>query len=53
NGRSAGSHGFGLFSMRERLVYLGGSLLVESRPGQGTRVTLTAPLKTAHDTGEE
>jgi len=44
-----GSHdyktgGFGLFSIRERLGHIGGRLEVESRPGLGTRVTLTAPI---------
>ena len=37
--------GFGLFSIRERLKYMGGHLEAESEPGQGTRVTLTVPLK--------
>jgi PAS domain S-box-containing protein len=36
--------GFGLFSIRERLDFLGGTLNIESKPGQGTRVTLEAPL---------
>jgi len=45
----AGSHdyktgGFGLFSIRERLGHIGGRLEVESKPGLGTRVTLTAPI---------
>jgi len=40
-----GGRGFGLFSIRERLKYLGGHLKAESEPGQGTRVTLTVPLK--------
>jgi PAS domain S-box-containing protein len=38
-------NGFGLFSISERLKYLGGSFEIESKPGQGTRVTLVAPLK--------
>jgi len=38
------SHGFGLFSMRERLKYLGGSIAITSAPGRGTQATLTAPL---------
>ncbi len=37
--------GFGLFSIRERLTYLGGSIEIDSKPNQGTRVTLAAPIK--------
>ena len=37
--------GFGLFSIRERLSYLGGSVEIDSQPGQGTHVTLVAPIK--------
>lgn len=37
--------GFGLFSARERLQYIGGQMSIESEPGRGTTVTLTAPLK--------
>jgi PAS domain S-box-containing protein len=37
--------GFGLFSIRERLNYFGGSVNIESKPDQGTHVTLTAPIK--------
>ncbi len=37
-------NGFGIFSVRERMVSLGGSLQVESAPGNGTRCRLTAPL---------
>jgi len=37
--------GFGLFSIRERLNYLGGRVEIESKPGEGTRVTLVAPTK--------
>lgn len=36
---------FGLFSIYERLKYLGGSVQVESGTGQGTSFTLIAPLK--------
>jgi len=36
--------GFGLFSIRERLSYLGGSVDIESKPGEGVRVTLVAPI---------
>lgn len=35
--------GFGLFSIRERLTYLGGRLELWSEPGSGTRVTLHCP----------
>ncbi|MBE0534021.1 MAG: PAS domain-containing protein [Phycisphaerae bacterium] len=35
--------GFGLFSIRERLELLGGSLHIESAPGRGSRFVLTAP----------
>jgi signal transduction histidine kinase len=40
--------GFGLFSIRERLSYIGGRLDVKTRLGRGTRVTLTAPLEQKH-----
>lgn len=36
--------GFGLFSIRERIDLLGGSLQAESLPGRGARFTLLAPL---------
>jgi len=36
--------GFGLFNIGQRLRHLGGTLQIESRPGAGTRVTLTVPL---------
>lgn len=36
--------GFGLFSIRERLTYVGGKFAIESEPGKGTKVTLVAPL---------
>ena len=37
-------HGFGLFSIRERLTHIGGKFDIESVEGEGTRVTLVAPL---------
>lgn len=37
--------GFGLFSIKERLNYLGGNFDVESGHGKGTRVTIVAPLR--------
>jgi PAS domain S-box-containing protein len=36
--------GFGLFSIRERLSYIGGKLQIESHPGKGAEFTITAPL---------
>ncbi len=35
---------FGLAFMHERMAQVGGGLAIDSRPGAGTRVTLTAPL---------
>ncbi len=37
--------GFGLFSISERLKHLGGDFEIESKPGQGTRITLAVPLE--------
>jgi signal transduction histidine kinase len=37
--------GFGLFSIRERLKHLGGCLECSSQAGQGTRISMIAPLK--------
>jgi signal transduction histidine kinase len=36
--------GFGLFSIRERLNHLGGSMQIESVPGVGTKIVVTAPM---------
>lgn len=41
----ADGEGFGLFSIREHLLYLGGSLRIESAPGQGVAATMVIPLK--------
>ena len=38
--------GFGLLSVKERLGYMGGSMVVESAPGMGTRITLESPSLT-------
>lgn len=38
------SEGNGIHGMRERMQALGGSLTIESSRGQGTRVTVTAPV---------
>ncbi|MCX5892620.1 MAG: PAS domain S-box protein [Deltaproteobacteria bacterium] len=42
---SPSADGLGLFSIRERLTYLGGRLEVESAPNQGTLLTMVVPLK--------
>ena len=39
--------GYGLFNIKERLGLLGGTLEIESNPGAGTRVLLSAPLAAA------
>jgi PAS domain S-box-containing protein len=47
--RGSEKSGFGLFSVRERLDYLGGRVKIRSEPGMGTRVTLLAPIKITED----
>ena len=37
--------GFGLFSIRERLMSLGGNLKIEAKQGSGARITLLNPVK--------
>lgn len=36
--------GFGLLSIQERIERLGGSMQIESAPGEGARISVTAPL---------
>ena len=45
--------GFGLFSIKERLEYIGGRLEIESSPVKGTRVIITAPAKESERGREE
>jgi signal transduction histidine kinase len=46
----AGTSGaFGLFSVRERLAYVGGRLELVTAPGKGTRAIIEAPLQTARE----
>ena len=45
--------GFGLFNIQERLDYVGGSLDIQSQPGNGSRFVLSAPLKTETDLPRE
>jgi PAS domain S-box-containing protein len=42
-GREGGSGGFGLFSVRERLGLIGGSLTVRTQPGEGTHIEIHVP----------
>lgn len=44
-GQLSGMQAFGLRGMRERLAALGGSVVVSSTHGPGTRVSITLPLK--------
>lgn len=37
-------HGFGLFSIKERLKGYGGTLAIDSKIGKGTEMTITMPL---------
>jgi signal transduction histidine kinase len=45
-GRGKGGS-FGMFSVRERLVRVGGAFDVESEQGKGTRVTMIVPVERA------
>ena len=36
--------GYGLFSINERITYIGGSMTVDSTPERGTRILLRVPL---------
>jgi signal transduction histidine kinase len=46
-----GDKGFGLFSIRERLYHLGGNMRMVSKPNQGTKITLNAPLEIVDKAG--
>jgi PAS domain S-box-containing protein len=43
--RAAPEYGVGLLGMRERVAFLGGSLDLQSRPRQGTRLYIELPLR--------
>ncbi len=45
---AVGGRGLGLAGIRERLDLLGGSAIIDSAPGQGTRVVLTVPVAAYH-----
>ena len=44
NTRGNKTQTFGLFSIEQRLTHLGGSMQIETAPGRGVLVTLSAPL---------
>ena len=50
--RTDSDHGLGLVGMRERSAMINGHLLVESQPGRGTRICVTAPFAAASPTTE-
>jgi len=49
--RVDGRRGLGLVGIRERVLSLGGTFIVESREGQGTSLRVTLPLEPAEATG--
>jgi signal transduction histidine kinase len=44
---------FGLFSIRERLSYMGGSFAIDSAPGEGTCVTISTPYAIKAEEGHD
>jgi len=44
--------GYGLFSIHERITYIGGSMTVDSAPDKGTRILLRVPLEGQLDTSD-
>lgn len=50
-GRGEGPSGLGLLGMRERAELLGGTLQIESAPGEGTTVHVEVPLAAPPETG--
>ncbi len=49
---SAQHERFGLFNIRERMHYLGGSMKVQSDPGKGTQISLTVPQQSKGTSNE-
>lgn len=45
--------GYGLIGLRRRLETLGGSLSIDSAPGEGTAVGIRIPLTSAHTTSDD
>ena len=42
---TASHDGFGLFDIKEKLNHLGGHLVIDSAPGQGTSISMQVPVK--------
>jgi signal transduction histidine kinase len=51
--RANGSASFGLWGIKERAALFGGTAKIESKPGEGTRITATIPLKGTRGNGED
>jgi signal transduction histidine kinase len=49
SGTLRGKGGLGLVSMRERLLLIGGSITIDSRPSVGTRIDVHVPLPAGDD----
>jgi len=47
---SSATHGLGLRLMQERVQELQGTFLLESAPGQGTRLEIRVPQEEGYDT---
>jgi len=52
-GRPSRRSGLGLLGMRERAAIAGGTLVVDSAPGRGTRVALVIPVAAAARSSEQ
>ena len=52
-GKTSRVPSFGLFSIRERMISLGGSFELVSRPGEGTTATLVLPLDNTRESSAE
>lgn len=44
NNHTCPADGFGLFTIRHRIMYMGGRFDIDSKPGRGTEVTIAVPL---------
>jgi PAS domain S-box-containing protein len=53
DGQPGRQKGFGVLSIRERLRHIGGRFEIQSTSGNGTKVTLVAPLGTEKSIGQE